>query len=66
MPETAMAGPSPAQTSAGRLAGVEDANGGMATQQEIEAVKARTTPIYMHESNKFVSELSTQNMRPAF
>lgn len=41
LPETAMAGPSPNQTSGGRSGGSDDDGGGMATQQEVEGVKAR-------------------------
>ncbi|CAM9591141.1 unnamed protein product, partial [Pylaiella littoralis] len=52
MPETAMAGPSPAQTSAGRLAGVEDANGGMATQQEIEAMSLTKKRAILQQQRK--------------
>lgn len=44
LPETAMAGPSPNQTnqtSGGRSGGPENGDGGTATQQEVEDVKAR-------------------------
>lgn len=46
MPESAMAGPQLTQTSAGGPGGLEDTSGGMDTQQEVEAVKARSTSRY--------------------
>lgn len=55
MPKTAMAGPALTQTSAGRPGGLEDASGGMATQQEVEAVKARATPTNTRVEQTFSS-----------